>query len=462
MRALIYTRVSSDPRGSLRSVNEQEVECRAVCERNGWPVVDVLTDNDRSASRFARKSRPAWESLKERLRNGEADVLVVWESSRATRDLVEYAAFQELCLATGVVFCAGTQVINFENPSDALGADIRAVVSKAESADARHRVRRAMASNALMGRPHGRRVYGYMRDYDSTTGALVGQHPDPAEAAVVAEIVDRLLAGHSLRTLTGDLNARGITTSTGVAWDAQTVKRTAVNPAYAALRVHQGKVVGEAAWEPIIDHDKHGRIVAILTDPKRKTTRQRERAHLLSGVAHCGRCGSRMTYGKNRRSHMVYVCHDNRHMTVAGPALEQYVVAVVLARLSREDGLAAVATTPTPEVLDARAKVDTLRARLDDAADQYAAGKITAEMLARVESRVLGELAEAERASRFAGMPSTVADLAAGDDVEAVWDSITLEQQVEVIRSMMNLTILPGKPSHSFRPEDRVRIEWRF
>jgi DNA invertase Pin-like site-specific DNA recombinase len=37
-RAIIYTRVSKDPKQLGRSVGEQEAECRAIAEREGWHV----------------------------------------------------------------------------------------------------------------------------------------------------------------------------------------------------------------------------------------------------------------------------------------------------------------------------------------------------------------------------------------------------------------------------------------
>ncbi len=87
MRAVVYTRVSSDPNERGRSVTEQEAECRAVCERNGWAVAAVYSDNDRSASRYATKSRPEYRNLVRHIESGAADVVVVWESSRGTRSL---------------------------------------------------------------------------------------------------------------------------------------------------------------------------------------------------------------------------------------------------------------------------------------------------------------------------------------------------------------------------------------
>ncbi|NKR80190.1 recombinase family protein [Rhodococcus hoagii] len=65
MRAIIYARVSADQSGRGRSVSEQEAECRAICQREGWDVAEVLSDNDVGASRFSRvKDRPAYERLK--------------------------------------------------------------------------------------------------------------------------------------------------------------------------------------------------------------------------------------------------------------------------------------------------------------------------------------------------------------------------------------------------------------
>ncbi|MDP9436651.1 MAG: recombinase family protein, partial [Actinomycetota bacterium] len=70
---IVYTRVSRDASGQSRSVGEQETECRRLVEREGWTLVAVESDNDVSASRFARKAREGWQRVVERLAAGEAD-----------------------------------------------------------------------------------------------------------------------------------------------------------------------------------------------------------------------------------------------------------------------------------------------------------------------------------------------------------------------------------------------------
>src|SRR4029453_14556301 len=56
-RAAIYCRISRDPRGDLLGVQRQAPPCRALCERLGWEVVEVYTDDDLSA--YTGKHRPA-------------------------------------------------------------------------------------------------------------------------------------------------------------------------------------------------------------------------------------------------------------------------------------------------------------------------------------------------------------------------------------------------------------------
>ena len=45
-----------------------------------------------------------------------------------------------------------------------------------------------MRAQASSGKPHGRRLYGYDRVYDPTTGELMNNVPNPVEAPIVAEV----------------------------------------------------------------------------------------------------------------------------------------------------------------------------------------------------------------------------------------------------------------------------------
>src|SRR5665213_378896 len=118
-KAVIYTRVSKDAMGQQRSVGEQLAECQAVCARNGWTIVSELTDNDRSASRYSKKSRPAYAELLGLIAERSVDVLVLWEASRSSRDLETFLPLRALLRDTGTRLSYNGRVIDLDDADDA-------------------------------------------------------------------------------------------------------------------------------------------------------------------------------------------------------------------------------------------------------------------------------------------------------------------------------------------------------
>lgn len=173
---VIYTRVSRDLAGG-RSVAEQEAECRAAYERNGWLVAYVLTDNDRSATRFATKDRPQYARPGEVLRPG--DVLVVWEPSRAGRSMDHYVDLRRLCTDRQVMPSYNGRLGDLDDGDDRFTTGLDALIAEREAEDIRKRIKRAHRENLAQGRPHGRVPYAYRIVRDPETGRSVGRTPDP-------------------------------------------------------------------------------------------------------------------------------------------------------------------------------------------------------------------------------------------------------------------------------------------
>jgi DNA invertase Pin-like site-specific DNA recombinase len=420
-------------------------------------VLDVIIDDGVSASRHARRKRIGWPAVLERIAAGQVGALVTWETSRATRALGDYAALRDLLRSTGTVWLAGGSVVDL-----GLSGAVRAVVDEDEAERARERVLRAVRANAEQGRPHGRRLYGYRRLYDPATGAPAGQEIEPTEAAVVLEAARRFLAGESLRAVATDLNRRKVTSPGGTEWSNRQLRRTLANPGYAARRVHQGRVVGRAAWPPILDDETFGRLQARFDEPGRRTTREHPLVRLLAGVARCGLCGGPMVRGKSRGGRPVYTCKASQHLVRDLVALDAYVTEVVLARLTRPDALALAAETESEhaDATAARAEAADLRARLDSAVSEFTAGRLTAMTLAKIETDLLACIEAAERRARVVGLPTVAADLVGADDVRGAWESMTVEQRRALIRALMVPVVLPAGRGRRFDPE-AVRIDWR-
>jgi site-specific DNA recombinase len=476
MRALIYARVSSDPKNKGRSVDEQVDECQAWADREGWDVVDIIRDTNRSASRHARRQREGWAEVGRLVEAGAVDVLVTWEASRAQRDLGAYVELRQLCVDHGVRWAYSGSVYDLNDRTDRQRSAFDAVMAEDESERTRERVLRAMRANATKGRPHGRLVFGYRRVYDEHTGDLIRQEPDPERAPLVREAARRFLAGESTRSIANDWNARGIPTPhpSGTRWDLSQVKRVITNPAMAGRRVHRGEVVGAGDWTAILDDDTFDAVAVRFADPSRTTTRRSPTVRLLTGVARCGVCGGPMVYakqggfvdrktGRKRTLRYTYTCKNNHCTARDLDALEQYVSAVVVERLRRPDARDAIAgAKPDEHTAEALSEAAEVRRQLDDAIIEFTAGRLTAATLGRIESELLPRITDAERRGRVAGLPTVAADVALDDDPAAAWAALETEQKREVLRALMVVIVDPVKVRgrKGFDPS-AVRIEWK-
>src|SRR5450755_1045555 len=215
-----YLRVSQDASGRFQSPAEQHDDNARDAARNGWELGESYAETEGiSASRHSSRRRPGFDALTADLAAGRfgARVLILWESSRGSRRVGEWVSLIELCEDNGVVIHVTSHGRTYDpaNPRDRRSLLEDAVDSEYESAKSSKRIRRDMASHAAKGLPHGAIPYGYCREYAVDSRGrrhLVGQYPQPAEAAVVEELFRRIRAGHSLRSIAADFAARGITT----------------------------------------------------------------------------------------------------------------------------------------------------------------------------------------------------------------------------------------------------------
>lgn len=502
LQALIYDRVSQDRRRDQASVESQEDRNRAVCEEYGWPVFEVYEDNDRSASRFARKPRPDWDRLQADLEAGVGDVLVMWESSRGDRKPAEWMHFLDLCRTRAMLIhiTSHERTYDMRIPRDWKSMAEDGVGNAYESELTALRVQRDMARHAATGKPHGKLLYGYRREYDRDTGILLRQVIDDQPRAAIAggcmvattgplaiewfnpadivrECADRILTGQALYEIAMDLNRRGIPTPrlSLRGWHPNQVKDQVTNPGYIGRRIHQGKDIGPAKWDGILVPDVFDACVARLVDPSRRNARDTAIKHLLSGIATCGVCKSPMRVVKNRGA-LAYSCW--RRVPQEGPSfhvsrvqrrLEEFVEDAIIAWCTREDAADIWASDDETDAearrLDEEAAAD--RARLDAFYDQAADGGLTPAGLKKIEQKMLPKIERLEakvRSMRKARLP-LIDDLidSDGETVRARWEALTVIQRREVLRALTDsIEVFPaGRGRSNFSDWDYTRIVWR-
>ncbi|NNM37191.1 recombinase family protein [Micrococcus luteus] len=461
MKAVIYARVSRDRRQQERSVSEQEAECRAFVAAQGWEVAAVHVDNDRSASRYSRKDRPAWDVLMGEL--SRYDVLVTWEASRATRNLEVYAELRRRCRDEGVLWAYSGRVYDLSRSDDAFMTGLEMLTAERSSDDTAKRIQRTVRSQAKAGRPHGRIPFGYAREYDPTTGALVRQVPHETEAPLIREMTRRVLDGESLYSISKDLSQRNVPRMRLNPWDTVRIKRVLTNPTIAGKRVYRGEVIGNADWEGIITPEEFEALKGVFSAPRYQALSHHgsEPRHLLSGVARCGVCGSKMKrVPASGRNAARYEC-STHHTAIRQTWADDLVNAVMVARLRQPDALE-VSNRPAGEgVVDLARELRTLEQRLEGIYAEAAAGELSARGLTTVEARILADMDEKRAQIARAATPTvpTIADPGALADG---WAEADMLLKRSIVAALVNVAVHPTrKPGSKVFDPERIRITWK-
>jgi DNA invertase Pin-like site-specific DNA recombinase len=492
-RTAIYTRISQDKKkpdqdkdngepigrhGDGLGVQRQEEDCRVLAARLGWDVTHIYVDNDISA--FSGKIRPQFEALLDAMKRNEVDALIVWHTDRLYRSMKDLERLIEIADAARVqIRTVNGGDLDLSNSSGRMLARILGSVARQESEHKGERQRRANVQRAESGKwSTANRPFGYTID---------GEPLEPEASAYRTAVAD-VLAGKSIRKVAMEWNAKGLQTTLaghertvkGVTkvnsgqWNSPRVRRLLVNPRYAGLRMHRGRVIGKGDWTPLISEDQHRGLVAYVNDPARVKCTTFERKYIGAGVYVCGQCGGVMKSAMpGGRKSYAYVCRDNADVLRAGQQLDDFVSGVVVHRLSQPDA-ALLLDDRRIDVSKLQTDRAALQARLDELADAFAEGAIDASQLRRGTSNLRvklsgidSQLADAARSDPVAGM------IADRERVQQHWDAASPAIRGQIVDALMTVTILPlpkGWRSDRLTPAriaeleldgKYVRIEWK-
>ena len=464
--AVIYCRISRDKTGEALGVERQEDDCRALAERLGWTVSKVYVDNDISAS--SGKRRPNYEQMLLDLADGHASAIVAWDPDRLHRRPIELEQFMILCEAHQIdIRTVQAGEMDLSTPAGRMIARMLGATARHEVEHKSARIKRARQQAAQRGEWHGgRRCYGWEPD---------GMTPRESEAAVLRNAVDMVISGVSLRQIVSELNAANVATTTGSKpWESTKLRAAILAPRNAGFSVHKGEIVGVAKWPAIIDEAKWTAARAILTDPSRRTNGRGGSVRWLgSGLYLCGVCGSndvRMSVVEGRRR---YRCRNRvkgdrkPHVGRDANLLDNYVQKVLIARLSEPDAarLFASAEDAGVDVAALQAESRRLSERLDQLTSMFVNGSVSESMLAKGSEQVRVEQEAITDQIAAASMTSPIAAIVSADDVAATWAGLPLGTRREVLRLLVDVTILPApsgrRPNGTYFDPDFIRFDWR-
>lgn len=455
--ACIYCRLSYAPDGSVEKVERQEADARAIAERLGWPVCCVHSDNSKSAWQRNRK-RPAWDSMLETLEPAAShhhDAIIVYHGDRLIRQPWDLELLLRLADDRHVPLASVSGVRDLNNEDDRYILRIEAAGFCRASADASRRIKRGWEARAKKGTAvgGGKRPFGFGVPIPGRTGRTGKQLYDttvqvPEEAAVLAEATARLLAGQSMGGVVSWMNTVS-TTSEGGKWASRGLKLLLQAPRIAGL-IDYGGTLHEAVWDPIISVEDWEAVKQLLDQKASEHTYYgRERRHLLSGIATCVTCGTKVRTkpvgGRNRPTTRLYHCWNlqcPKRVSRNQVHLDRYVEGQVLRRLqdpdlmdqvlSPEPSVAAEIVTLERRRADAKAKFKLLADHPDlDAAD-------LAESLAGF-SRKITQLRERQAATSRQRLLARMAGIS-----EEGWRATPIDVRADTVRALYRVVILPA------------------
>jgi hypothetical protein len=294
---------------------------------------------------------------------------------------------------------------------------------------------------------------------------------------VIRKAADSIVAGVSLRQTLADLRRSGVPTVTGVPWTAIALRDILTRPRNAGLVVYQDSILEgvTAAWDPILTRETWEAVTAILTDPARRTSPGSTPRWLGSLIYRCGHpdCidvdppSTLRVSTSGNRPRPAYRCMEHAHLTRVAEDLDQYISAVLCARLARSD-MADLMPPRSRSGSDASTgelalQANALRERMKEAGDLWEDGTITAAEFKTRRARMNDELAKVQDQLRTVSGNNPIADIAGRRDAAEIWQQLDLGRRRAILQALATVWVLPltKPPGRAPFDPDRIRIEWK-
>ena len=300
MRIAGYLRVST-----LRQAEDGvSIEMQKRIIINHCEMLEIISDESEIKwyidDGWSAKSleRPAMRSLIGDIKTRQMDMIVAYDMSRISRDIMDMMSLLKMLDKYGVSLKCLYDNPSFETASERFMTTIKMATHQYERERTSERTRDAIINIAESGRyPFGgMRHYGYMKDED---GMMV---LNPEEASLVLEIFQMACEGYRMSEIMHIANIR----QNEEIFTMTRIRRILKNRKYTGIVSVYGK-------------DYNGLIPAIITEEIQKkaesnlvTHSHKSERYIFTSVLICRRCGSVLkcesAYGKMKKLYLYYSC----------------------------------------------------------------------------------------------------------------------------------------------------------
>jgi site-specific DNA recombinase len=324
MKVALYARVSSEQQAEKDlSIPAQLKALKTHALKRGWEVTHEFVDKAESAR---SANRPAFQEMIARTKQKPLPFqgILVWKLSRFARNREDSILYKSLLRKRGVQVISINEQID-DSPTGRLLEGMIESIDEFYSANLGQDTRRGMKENAQRGFLNGARMpYGYKaawKDFNGVQKRMMEVHS--IEACAVKKVFELALDGEGAKNIAQLISAEGFRLRNGKSWNKKFVADLLHNEIYTGAYVwnrttrkdgvtvkNQGVEIIRIQnhHEALITTEKFAKVQSLIADrmPARNHPRVIASDHVLSGLVHCGCCGSRMKVSSAKSGRFVY------------------------------------------------------------------------------------------------------------------------------------------------------------
>ena len=311
MKAVIYTRVSSEEQVSNLSLDVQEKTCRDYCARNGWTVDAVYREEGESAKTADRTVlRQLLTSL--RTRPGVIEYVVVYDTSRFARDVYVHASLKQLLMKSGARLRAATQPLDDTAAGRAIEG-VFAVFNQLDNELRAEKITAGMKETVTRGRWPWRAPIGYNNDRRDGRKVIVF---DDRRARLMKKAFESIATGDAPADALKKVTAMGLVSKTGKPLRYQEFVKLLRNPFYKGIaKSATWGIETKGEHEPLVDATTWSRVqlhIAGRAVPNRGHRNAQNPEFPLRSFIRCANCGTPITAsncrGRRGNTYPYYRC----------------------------------------------------------------------------------------------------------------------------------------------------------
>ena len=294
-----YIRVSTVKQGQHGvSLQEQKDAIERYAATHGFALVEWF----RELETAAKRGRPAFTIMLEKLKTRAADGVIIHKIDRSARNLRDWADLGEL-IDAGIEVHFTAESLDLSSRGGRLSADIQAVVAADYIRNLREETKKGLYGRLKQGLYPWGAPLGYLDQ-----GKAKPKVPDPERAPFIRRAFELYAtATYDLKRLRKELQLLGLTNRRGGPLSLSGLNTILRNPFYTGLiKVKRTGMMYTGVHEPLISLTTFDRVQAVLNG--KLNARVRKHDFLFRRLLTCGHCGYSLI-GELQKGRVYYRCH---------------------------------------------------------------------------------------------------------------------------------------------------------